>query len=69
MSAKDRFSLDFPAGAKDQFEALRVKSGAATVTEMFRKAVSFYELFLDAQQDGGKIIIEKNGERERIRIL
>ncbi len=68
---KDRFSLDFPAGAKDQLDELRLKSGASTLTEMFRRAVTYYDFLLDAEKRGFRIVLENptTQEKEVFRML
>lgn len=67
---KDRFSLDFPLGSKEKFEELRVKSGASTLTEMFRRATSYYEFLLDAQERGCRLTLEHpKHEKEVVRIV
>ena len=68
---KDRFSLDFPSGAKEQLDELRAKSGASTLTEMFRRAVTYYEFLLDAQARGFRIVLENptTKEKEVLRML
>lgn len=67
---KDRFSLDFPPGAKEKLEELRGKSGAATLTEMFRRALSYYEFLLDAQERGYRIVLEHpQKDKEVVRLI
>jgi hypothetical protein len=67
---KDRFSLDFPPGAKEKLEELRAKSGASTLTEMFRRATSYYEFLLDAQERGYRLTLEHpKHEKEVVRVL
>lgn len=67
---KDRFSLDFPPGAKEKFEELRAKSGAATLTEMFRRAVSYYDFLLQAQENGYRVILEHpEKDKEVLRVI
>ncbi len=67
---KDRFSLDFPPGAKEKFEDLRGRSGASTLTEMFRRAISYYEFLLDAQERGYRVTLEHpEKEKEVVRLI
>ena len=67
---KDRFSLDFPPGAKEKLEELKAKSGAATLTEMFRRATSYYEFLLDAQERGYRVTLEHpENAKEVLRIV
>lgn len=67
---KERLSLDFPYGAKEKFEQIRLKSGAPTITDVFRRALSYYEFFLDQQEAGARITIEApNRDKEVIRVI
>lgn len=67
---KDRFSLDFPPGSKEKFEELRLKSGASTLTEMFRRAVSYYDFLLQAQERGYRVTLEHpENEKEVVRVI
>ena len=73
-SSKDRetvrINLEVTPGVRDQIKELRVKSEASSLAEVFRRALAIYELFIDLQKGGGKIILESSeGERETLRIL
>jgi hypothetical protein len=47
-----------------------VKSEATSLAEVFRRALAIYELVIDFQKQGGKIVLEsRDGERETLRIL
>lgn len=67
---KDRLSLDFPPGGRAQIESVQTRAGAATMTEVVRRAVSLLDLVLDAQAQRGRLVIEyPDGRKEVVRIL
>jgi hypothetical protein len=66
---KTRLSLDLAAGAAKQLRAVQRKSQSNTFVEAFRKAISYYEMLLDHQASGGKVILENpDGTKERVRV-
>ncbi len=73
-STKDRetvrINLEVTPSVRDQIKALRVKSDASSLAEVFRRSLAVYEMVIDLQKQGGKFILEScDGERETIRIL
>ena len=67
---KQRISLDVSSDAKKEFVKLQKKCGAHTLVELFRKAMSFYELAVDHQKAGGKVVLEnRDGKQEVLRII
>ncbi|MEO5917616.1 MAG: hypothetical protein ABIS50_25525 [Luteolibacter sp.] len=74
VSPKDRetvrINLEVTPSVRDQIKELRVKSEATSLAEVFRRALAIYELVIDFQKQGGKIVLEsRDGERETLRIL
>ena len=69
MSSKnkrDRLTLDFPAGAKEKFEKVRLLANLSTIIEVFRHAISTYEFLLEQQQAGWRVVLEKQGEDKEV---
>ncbi len=63
------FALVFERDAEKAFRKLADKSRHKTIAATFCKAVSYYELFLDEQDAGGKIYIENpDGTRDYVKI-
>lgn len=67
---KIRLSLDITPAARDKLEELVRKSGATTMLEAVRKMFALYEMVIDLQKAGGKVVLESNaGGREVLRLL
>jgi hypothetical protein len=65
-----RINLEVTPSVRDQIKALRVKSDASSLAEVFRRSLAVYEMVIDLQKQGGKFILEsREGERETIRIM
>jgi len=69
-AGKIRLSLDLTPAAKDKLEELVRKSGATTMIEAVRKMFALYEMVIDLQKAGGKVVLESSaGLREVLRLL
>lgn len=67
---KHRISLDVSPKAKQEFVKLQKKTGSHTLVELFRNAMAVYELIVDHQKAGGKVILQdKAGEQEVLRLI
>lgn len=65
-----RINLEVTPAVREQIKALRVKSDAASLAEVFRRSLAIYDMIVDVQKDGGKFILEnRNGDRETVRIF
>ncbi len=65
-----RLSLDLKPAIKDQLDDLQKRIGAPTLVEVIRKSLALYELFVEHEKSGGKVILENpDGSRERLKIL
>ncbi|QJE98885.1 hypothetical protein [Luteolibacter luteus] len=70
MKKKIRLSFDLPPEAKVLMEDLQERSNASTLTEVFRKALAIYDLFLEQNELNGKIIFESaEGKQETLRLV
>lgn len=57
MTKRARLSLDIDQSVRDKLDSLRKKTGAGSITEVIRRAVSVYEGVMDYHAIGGKIIL------------
>lgn len=65
-----RINLEVTLNVRDQIKALRIKSDASSLAEVFRRSLAVYEMVIDLQKQGGRFILEnRDGERETIRIF
>ena len=65
-----RVNLEVPPEVRDNMKALQKKSKAASLAEVFKRALALYEMVLDHNGAGGKIVFEsKDGEREVLKLL
>lgn len=65
-----RVNLEVPPEVRDNMKALQKKSKAASLAEVFKRALALYEMVLDQNSAGGKIVFEsKDGEREVLKLL
>lgn len=65
-----RINLEVSPQVRDLIKDLRVKSDAASLAEVFRKALAIYDMVLDHNAAGGKLVLESSaGEREVVKII
>lgn len=65
-----RINLEVSPQVRDQIKDLREKSAATSLAEVFRKALAVYDMVLDQQAAGGKVVLESaTGEREIVRLI
>lgn len=65
-----RVNLEVPPEVRDNMKALQKKSKAASLAEVFKRALALYEMVLDHNSVGGKIVFEdRDGNREVLRLL
>lgn len=68
--SKTRISLDVQPDVKGCWEDIKQRSGAATLIETLRRAMSLYKLVIEQHTTGGKVILENaDGTRETLRLL
>ena len=67
---KVRLNLELSETVRDQLEELKTKSDATSVTEVIRRSLALYDLYVDHVLQGGAIILrDSKGEEERLKIL
>jgi hypothetical protein len=65
-----RVNLEVHPEVRDNMKSLQKKSKAASLAEVFKRALALYEMVLDHHRAGGKIVFEsKDGEREVLKFL
>lgn len=67
---KSRLNIELTQEAVSQLQRVQENSGSTTLTEAIRRALALYDLVLEQQKIGGKIIFEHaDGSREVLRLL
>lgn len=62
-----RLNMDFTQEVKDRLEAVQDLSGAASKTEVLRRALSLFDFILTHQADGGKVLlVNADGETKAL---
>ena len=65
-----RLNLAVSPQVKSRLERLQQLSDAASVTEVIRRGLAYYEELLTVSAEGGKVILETpTGDRERLRVV
>jgi hypothetical protein len=65
-----RLSLDVSARVRAQLENLESRTEAGSITEVVRRALSLYDLVIEHQEEGGKLVFRhSDGEEELLRVL
>ncbi len=65
-----RFNLEVAEEVADQIENLRQRSHSDTKTDVVRKALALFHLFVEETEAGTSVIFRhKNGKEERLKIL
>lgn len=59
-----RLNLEVSQAVRDRLESLRDASGATSLTEVIRSALSAYALLLAHKEKGGKIVLVSQDGRE-----
>ena len=67
---KARLTLEVPAKTRDQLSDIVRRSGAASLTEVIRRALALYDLILEHNSDDGTLVLRhKDGREEVLRII
>lgn len=61
MSTRRRLNLEISGATNELLEGLVTRSGAASCTEVIRRALSVYDVILQAQESGGEILAHREG--------
>lgn len=64
-----RLNLELESSVRDRLETLQERSGAATMTEVIRRALAVYEVVLQASEDGERVVVQSREGKERQLVL
>jgi hypothetical protein len=69
-TGRARLSLDLDGSTKENFEALRERTGTGSLTDLIKKSVALFDVATDHQAKGGALIFRhKDGREERLVLL
>ena len=54
-----RITLEVPDSVRERLDKLKAQSEAASITEVVRRALTVYELLLDADMSGGSVLTKE----------
>lgn len=60
-----RFTIDVLDSVRDRLERVRVRSEAASITEVIRRSLAVYEVLLEAEASGGRVLLEASDKTIR----
>jgi len=67
---KFRLNLEFPPEVEQRLQDLKARSESTTITEVFRKSLALFNLYLNQTQAGRTMIIrDPNGSEKQLEIL
>lgn len=67
---KVRLNLELSQPVYEQLQALQHHTGAASLTEVFRRSLALYDLVTEHLSSGGKILLrDTDGTEEGLKIL
>lgn len=67
---RTRLSLDLSLEVRTRIATIQELTGATTSAEVVRRALGLYDLVVDVQSSGGRLILENSkGDQESIRIV
>ena len=67
---KVRLNLEVPKKLRNQLDDLVARSDATNLTEVVRRSLALYDLFLEHSSDGGDVLFRyPDGTSEVLRIL
>jgi hypothetical protein len=75
MASKDktkkfRLNLEFPSEIEQRLKQLKERSESATTTEVIRKSLALFNLYLNQVQAGRALIFrDPDGSEEKLQIL
>jgi methionyl-tRNA synthetase len=63
-SKKLRLNLEITSEVREQLEALQKQTGAASLTEVIRRALALYNCISDYTQSGWELVLQKPKTKE-----
>jgi hypothetical protein len=65
-----RLSLDVTPKIREQLDHLETQTEAGSITEVIRRALALYDLVVEHQSEGGKLVFrDAAGNDELLRVL
>jgi hypothetical protein len=65
-----RLNLAIAPKTRELLDALQVRTGAASLEEVVRRSLAYYDALVGIEEEGGRVIVEpKRGERQQLRLL
>ena len=61
-----RMTLQLPDRVRERLEHLKDVSDAASISEVIRRALAVYEMVLDEDVSGGKVLFERDGTTRQL---
>lgn len=69
-SKKFRLNLEFSPKVEERLQKLKTKSDSASVTEVIRRSIALFDLYLEQAEAGGEVIFrDRDGSEEKLKIL
>jgi hypothetical protein len=67
---KVRLNLELARDVHEQLQKIQAGTGAASLTEVIRRALSLYDVVVEHTTDGGKVVFRfPDGEEETLRLI
>lgn len=67
---KVRLNLELAREVHEQLQKIQEATGAASLTEVIRRALSLYDLVVEHTGEGGKVVFRQaDGEEETLRLI
>lgn len=65
-----RLNLAVAPQTRERLEELQSRTGAASLEEVVRRALAYYDALVRVEEEGGSVAItEKNGKRSMLRLV
>lgn len=65
-----RLNLEIAKRVRDRLERLKHTSGADSLTEVIRRALTVYDVLLQVGEEGSKLVVHhRDGSKETLRIV
>jgi len=66
---KYRFNLELTPQAKAQLDELQARTGAASLSEVIRKALATYDALCQQKSEGWEVMLKKKGAEKTVILL
>lgn len=65
-----RLNLVVAPQTRDRLEDLQIRTSAATMEEVVRRALAYYDALVRVEEEGGRVVVEpKKGEPQVLRLV